>query len=286
MFFMVDNFKNLKKLSLLGAALLISSCSPEPGSKVYPYNYDPKNPQYLIVVEDGNFEGLSAEEKFLISQENGDISFEDMDQTREIDGEDLFAPMGGMVLTPLFTDPVRSDTERFLRLESVVQTLRNDVDVLIPKVFQIPEIKQVEPDAPKPPLVIKNESAPVDLGAAASEVKKVYEVVARDFRRADHKDKTRIVIDLSAEKNINAVMSGDGRKLIIDLKGISWRPSKEWNALSGDLISGYKLEKDDKLFVDLMYKSEIAKKMLMKPNQDSKNYRLVIDLVSPHLHKK
>ncbi len=317
---MISDFKHLRKCSLLGLVLVVSACFPQSGSKVYPYNYDAKKPYYLTEVEGeiSGFDSLTDEEIFLRAQQGTkDVSYSDMDQTREIQGKKLFAPLEGMVFTPLFSKPVKSDYERFLRLEHAVQILRNDIDVLIPKVFKMPDPKLVEVVEPirargrhasKPSLIIKHEAfdtnTPVSISSSNVEAvekiiakrapkkvrkhkaKKAYKVVARGFRRADHKDKTRIVIDLSAKQNVNTVLSGDGRRLIVDLSSVSWRPKKIWNAVSGKLISGYKLKRGNKLFIDLMYKSKVAKKMLIKPNRDSRNYRLVIDLVSPHLHKR
>lgn len=268
---------------LVGLVLTLASCSPKDNEKIYPYNYNPDQDYYLTEDEMMDNFDVNSSDNIAIVREN---------QSR-------FAPPEGMVFTPLFAEPAANDRARFKRLEAAVQILRNDVDVLIPRVFKISE-QQYAAESKKaaagkvPANIVVSASgvtgepiklgkqevnkAPVAIKAGAADIKTV--------RIADHKDLTRVVLDVTGDVKIKAVVSPDGKDMVIDIASIkNFVPAATWNALSGLLISGYKIEGSN-LHLELMYPSKINHQSLLKPNKDSKYYRFVIDLVSDHVHKK
>ncbi len=315
---MTNRFKKGGFFVCTGLLITLSACLPQEGEKIYPYNYDATNPYYLTedmpaqLHADEMAPSAYSEEDYRRSAKIGD-----MDYAKESDGEQLFAPLEGMVFTPLFNDPVDNDEERFERLEKVVQVLRNDVDVMIPKVFSMPQpevvpMKKVEAVDAKPALVEINHdsSMPLDLNIKSAnkelmheasvetpapapviekkiakpvieqpkaEVKSIASVAS--IRIADHDGSTRVVLDVSSKKDIPVSLSEDGRDLVLDVSNTEWKPKAVWNAISGKLVSGYEF-KDGKVHVSLMYPSKITKKMTLVPNKDSSFYRLAIDLVS------
>lgn len=205
-----------------------------------------------------------------------------------------FAPAGGMQFKPLFTGRVADEDERFERLEDAVQQLRNEVDVIAPKVVKESEVE------PQETLAYPHHLGPMSLsGKTMSKPLMVEEekfdpyqskmpstVTVKSIRMADHKDKTRVVLDLTASKRIKTTIANKGMTLIIDLDGIDWATKSKWLATKGALISGYRVE-GNKLYVDLMYSSKIKLRSILKPAQGVTSfYRLVVDLVSSDVHKK
>jgi hypothetical protein len=107
---------------------------------------------------------------------------------------------------------------------------------------------------------------------------------ARSIRFADYKDKTRVVVDMSAKTSGGVTVGKDGKTLIIDLAGMSWLGPQSWEADSAQLISGYHVE-GSTLYIDLMYASKIKNRDVLAPTAKNKQYRLVIDLFSSEIHK-
>ncbi|MFH1159069.1 MAG: hypothetical protein V1721_09380 [Pseudomonadota bacterium] len=109
---------------------------------------------------------------------------------------------------------------------------------------------------------------------------------ALDIRFGDHTGKTRVVLDMTAKIDIDALarLENNGRTLVIDLSQMNWLGKKSWDADTAQLVSGYHMAGGN-LTVDLMYASQIRSREVLSPNGDSKNYRLIIDLFSPEVHR-
>lgn len=105
----------------------------------------------------------------------------------------------------------------------------------------------------------------------------------RGVRIGDHKDKTRIVLDMSAKPAYSAALSADGKQLTIDLPQMNFVPAKNWEALTAALVAGYRFE-NGRLILDLLYPSQIKLQEILAPNGNA-NYRLVIDLFAPGTHQ-
>lgn len=100
-------------------------------------------------------------------------------------------------------------------------------------------------------------------------------------RIADHADKTRIVIDMTGDVKYTATL--DPKVLTIELPGLDFAAAKSWDAMTADLVAGYRYD-NGKLLIDVLYPSEIKSQSILAPNGETKNYRLVIDLYSKHVH--
>lgn len=104
------------------------------------------------------------------------------------------------------------------------------------------------------------------------------------IRIADYPDKTRMVLDMSAKSPGAIKLENGGKTLVVDLSQMKWLGKPSWDADSAQLISGYRMDKDS-LYVDLMYASQIKTNTILIPNADNRNYRLMVDLFSPEVHK-
>lgn len=228
------------------------------------------------------------------------------------------SPPTGLKFTPLFANPVKNPNARVKRLEGSVQTLRNDFDTVVPTLVRMATLEKdirelvvqlqiltkqnlnnaEQPDISTSPVARKTaykKKLPSEIRIHApsntspsikkQQTKPVIGNV-KSIRFGDHANKTRIVLDMTAKININALIKfkNNGKTLILDLSQINWAGKRSWNAIYAQLISSYYVEKNN-LYVNLMYASQIKTLKLLSPSKDSKNYRLVIDLFSPEIHK-
>lgn len=102
-------------------------------------------------------------------------------------------------------------------------------------------------------------------------------------RIADHPDKTRIVLDVTAQTSLKAEMSSDGKKLIVDVAGLGWKEKTGWLADSGVLAAGWSYA-NGKLTIDLIYPSSLKAQQVLPPN-GTPYYRFVLDVFSKDVHR-
>lgn len=146
----------------------------------------------------------------------------------------------------------------------------------VPELMAKQALPQAAPEAVKPA-----ESAPAP--AAPAPAAPLGDVKA--LRMADHKDMTRLVLDMTAEYKGSVQLDSDGKRLVVSLQGLNWLGQKSVEVSSAELVSGYRVA-DGNLYVDLMYPTQIKERKMMLPGADSKDYRAVIDLYSADVHKK
>ncbi|MCE9507670.1 MAG: hypothetical protein K8R48_05055 [Alphaproteobacteria bacterium] len=191
-----------------------------------------------------------------------------------VEAKPVLAEPEGLNFTPLFAEKIGNPDKRFQRLEDAVQSVRNDLDSILPMKLGAAEAEPVPvppgmaPPPPSPP--------PTAAVAMAGDVTGV--------RIADHADKTRVVLDMTASPDTTARIERKGRMLVIPLSNMNWKGRESWEADSAQLVSGYHLEKGI-LYVDLMYAAQIKTMDVLPPTGQNKNYRLLVDLFSPELHK-
>ncbi len=118
------------------------------------------------------------------------------------------------------------------------------------------------------------ELPPVVVGTPVGDVKEI--------RIGDHIDKTRIVLEATAQGPYKAQIINDGRQLVIDLPQYNWQASRVWDAVSANLIAGYKYA-DNRIIFDLLSPAEIKAESFMTGSSGS-GQRLVIDLFSSAIH--
>jgi hypothetical protein len=79
-------------------------------------------------------------------------------------------------------------------------------------------------------------------------------------------------------------LSENGKQLVIDLPQMGFATAKTWEAMTAALVSGYRFE-GGKLYLDLLYPSQIKLKEILAPGANSPNYRLIIDLTAAGVHQ-
>ena len=139
------------------------------------------------------------------------------------------------------------------------------------------------PTAPNQPAPVTAPPAKPAVKAEAAPATPVTQGVVSAVRIGDHKEKTRIVIDMTGKPTANAVMSVNGKQLIIDMRGWDWGLAKEWLADNSQLVAAWEY-KDGYLIVDVIYASQIKSQSVLQPN-GKPGYRLVIDLFCPDVHQ-
>ena len=233
-----------------------------------------------------------------------------------------YAPPEGIRTTRLFDTKANSAVERLERLERAVQALRDDVDTIAPVTLDIAKkttavagpigapigLRAEEKEPPPENLVpIDTETrnanierlisaAGADTAPAASVKKQEASAskpatpadasagAIRQARTADHKDMTRLVLDMTASATPKAHIEEGGKKMTIDLP-LPWTGEASFRALEAQLISGWQV-KDGKMEVDLLYPSQIKQQFPIPAQKGSNDYRFVIDLYSADVHKK
>ena len=175
------------------------------------------------------------------------------------------SPPTGLKFIPLFADPVRNPNARVKRLESSVQTLRNDFDTVVPTLVRMATLeKDIKELVVQLQILTKQNQNVIeqsDISISAVTRKTAYKKKlpseirvhapsnaslsikkqqtkpiignVKSIRFGDHADKTRIVLDMTAKININALtkFENNGKTLVIDLSQINWFGKKSWNAI-------------------------------------------------------
>lgn len=194
-----------------------------------------------------------------------------------VEEQTAMAPAEGMRLTPLFAEPVKNTKERFDRLEEAVQTLRDDLDVYAPAMESRVEVLE-EGTRVLAGRQLKIAEKTADLIKEAN--KPVGDIKA--VRTGDHLDKTRIVLDVTANTDATSHIVKDGRQLVVDLPRLNWKAGQpEWMAKGGALISGW-VYKDGKLYVDLIAPAVVKEQTVLSGKGQ---HRLVIDLFAKGIHQ-
>jgi hypothetical protein len=158
-----------------------------------------------------------------------------------------------------------------------------------PPVAKTPPPKVAAPEAvapAKPDVVMPAkpaEALPVAPTPAAKTAAPVTGSKVRDVRVGDHKDKTRIVLDLTAKADYAVSIENKGTTLVIDMAQADWSAIKPFDADVAALVSGWHVD-GHRLVLDLLYPATIKDKQMLHPN-GTPDYRLVVDLFSKDVHK-
>lgn len=253
-------------------------------------------------------EHKAASATLALQKEDSSNNNEIMDALRNL------APPEGVRLTRLFDDKAASAKERLARLERAVQALRDDVDTIAPVTLDLVQKNVPEKAAPEAPVDLRAEEkepppeslVPVDTETRNANIERLLSAAGADLapqaqekakapanasggairqaRTADHADKTRLVLDMTASATPKAHLENDNKKMIIDLP-LPWTGEASFKAMEAQLISGWQI-KDGKLEVALLYPSQIKQQFLIPAQKGNSDYRFVIDLYSADVHKK
>lgn len=140
---------------------------------------------------------------------------------------------------------------------------------------------KITPQQQPAPAASTTSAQPVPPPAPAPVQEAKAEVLA--IRIADHPDKTRIVMDVSKQASLKAGISADGKQLVVDVAGLSWKEKASWLADSGVLAAGWTYA-NGKLYIDLIYPSTLKAQQVLPPN-GTPYYRFVLDVFSKDVHQ-
>lgn len=101
-----------------------------------------------------------------------------------------------------------------------------------------------------------------------------------DVRVGDHADKTRVVLDVSADVRFNYAVSPGGDAVVIDLLGVQWQAGRSSHRHRKGLVSDYRLglvDSGGRLVIKVDGPVHIQKAMTIVPGSVS-HYRYVLDI--------
>lgn len=108
----------------------------------------------------------------------------------------------------------------------------------------------------------------------------------KGLRIGEHKDKTRIVLDVSGPAPYRYDLDNSENLLVVELPGTGWAGRQSWSGKS-PLLSSYSVSPMDdgsRLIVQLKHGASVVYESVIKPNGNN-HYRIVIDLKSPAVHQ-
>lgn len=133
------------------------------------------------------------------------------------------------------------------------------------------------PAAAKPAGKAKESARPQD---KASQPEAGGTAVVRDVRIGQHKDKIRIVLDMSAAAPYTVDLDPAERILVIELRGAEWAARERFTSRNLPLIESFAARETGtgaRLVVALAKSSKILKSLALPPS-DGKDARIVVDL--------
>ena len=157
-------------------------------------------------------------------------------------------------------------------------------------VQNVPEPMAVPPLAPAPaqapilttaPTPVTQPLAaptPIDTATAAS--------IVKDLRIGEHTDKTRLVLDMTAEVPYKATLNADGMGVVLILPNTAWSTDQSWSSNVSPMVKSYKATPapngGTRLDIAFTEKASLKYNSYIKPRNGMS--RLVIDLFSSELH--
>lgn len=110
----------------------------------------------------------------------------------------------------------------------------------------------------------------------------------REVRIGEHKDKTRLVMDVSGKTAFRYDLDKLENLLVIELDDAGWNAARNWTAQKAPLIASYNVQDmqngGSRMIIQLKHSAEIVHSGTIAPNKDSRNHRVVIDLSAPAVH--
>lgn len=237
------------------------------------------------------------------------------------DGMPALQPAKGINYETLFDARIKDDDKRFDRLENAVTDLRREFEAVKPAVVRLVAvegdiqnlIQELEvllqnepPSSPAvnsaPPAVTAEIAPPTQLGSAGSapptllpsgdepSVEAISSPAispsgtadAKRLRFGEHKDKTRVVIDMSKAIAYKVDLDNAEKLLVIDLPKASWGGKTASTVFKSPLVTSYTVQPTDeggsRVILLLKRSTSVMKQSVIKPNADSRSHRLVIDL--------
>lgn len=145
----------------------------------------------------------------------------------------------------------------------------------------------ITPAAPSSPAVTEAQR-PKKATPAASSGSNTGVTSVREVRIGEHKDKTRLVLDVSGKTSFRYDLDTLENLLVIELPDAGWSASKNWRSQKAPLMASYSVQEmqggGSRMIIQLKHSASVVHSGTIAPNKDSRNYRVVIDLAAPAVH--
>jgi hypothetical protein len=111
----------------------------------------------------------------------------------------------------------------------------------------------------------------------------------QNIRFGKHKTKTRIVMDVTGKPAFSVDLDNSENLLVIEVKNAGWATALSKKLKKAKLINSYSVYpingSGSRIVMQLKHSANIIYQGTYTPNKDSRYHRLVIDLMSPSVHK-
>lgn len=128
----------------------------------------------------------------------------------------------------------------------------------------------------------RQEEAPAPSGSGVTSV--------REVRIGEHKDKTRLVLDVSGKASFRYDLDTLENLLVIELPDAGWSASRSWRSQKAPLMASYSVQDmqngGSRMIIQLKHSASVVHSGTIAPNKDSRNHRVVIDLSAPAVHRR
>ncbi len=218
----------------------------------------------------------------------------------------------------LFAEDIRGTRRRFERLESAVTELSREFNQAMPAITRLisvesdlaqmienletlmsvapPEepamLDSMPPQGTSPAVYAQTATPPAEQAPPAVENTPAKAVPGisqvHRLRIGEHKDKTRIVLDLNKSAPYRYDLDNSENLLVIELPETEWAAQRSWSGHKAPLIDSYTVQpmkdgKGSRVIIALKHNASVKKELAIKPNGYA-DYRIVLDITSPNIH--
>lgn len=109
----------------------------------------------------------------------------------------------------------------------------------------------------------------------------------REARLGEHKNKTRLVLDVSGPTSFRYDLDKTENLLIIELPQAGWTAATEWASKKAPLVASYSVQPmngGSRVIIPLKHSADVIYSGSYAPNKDSQDYRIVLDIAAPAVH--
>lgn len=128
---------------------------------------------------------------------------------------------------------------------------------------------------------------PPEVPKAQAPIKTASGINVREVRFGEHKNKTRLVLDVSGPSAFRYDLDKMEKLLIIELPQTGWAATTEWISKKAPLVASYSAQPmngGSRMIIQLKHETDVIYSGSYAPNKDSTDYRIVLDLAAPAVH--
>lgn len=223
---------------------------------------------------------------------------------------------------PMFEERLDHPEMRFQRLEREVQSLREDLGVVLVRMVEMkqemrslsgepdPLVREdsvtapvpVKPQTPSSKKKVDNSFEPASLNTTSARTDQsarrnpeagtpatsdTVNAAVTNIRFGEHVDKTRIVLDVTGETEYTATLSDNGRRVIVTLPKVNWNGPQVWTSATAPIVTGYTATPRTEGGYTVAFKTSVPvniKNRQLLPPRAQRGYGIVIDLFNPDMH--